>query len=112
IRLLRINPALDHSDAVECTLEYVSLQNKPIYNALSYVWGDVNVTDTVLVNGQHFEATKNLVAALRERRKSRLSESTWIDAVCINQKSVDEKTQQVRLMRDIYCAAQKTLVWL
>ncbi|KAK0127303.1 hypothetical protein ONS96_006852 [Cadophora gregata f. sp. sojae] len=112
IRVLRINPASTHTDTVECTLDHVSLQNKPVFDALSYTWGDASVTERILVDGQHFEATKNLVAALREFRKAGLSEPIWIDAVCINQENVEEKLTQVRMMRDIYCAARKTLVWL
>ncbi|CZR66949.1 uncharacterized protein PAC_16848 [Phialocephala subalpina] len=35
-----------------------------------------------------------------------------VDAVYINQNCDSEKTQRVRMMRDIYCAATSTIIWL
>ncbi|KAF2112083.1 heterokaryon incompatibility protein-domain-containing protein [Lophiotrema nucula] len=56
----------------------------------------------------------------REAQRSRRSESDdeaiidyiWIDAICINQASLEERSSQVRLMDRIYRQAQKVLVWL
>jgi len=36
----------------------------------------------------------------------------WIDAICINQKDVDERNVQVRMMHHIYFRAQTVVVWL
>ena len=36
----------------------------------------------------------------------------WIDAICINQSSIPERSAQVSLMRDIYDQASLVLVWL
>ncbi|EXA32520.1 hypothetical protein FOVG_16209 [Fusarium oxysporum f. sp. pisi HDV247] len=36
----------------------------------------------------------------------------WIDAVCINQRDLAERSQQVRRMKDIYSHTMKLLVWL
>lgn len=36
----------------------------------------------------------------------------WIDAICIDEQSVEEKNQQVPLMCDIYSWASATVVWL
>jgi hypothetical protein len=36
----------------------------------------------------------------------------WIDALCINQESVSERNAQVAIMRDIYKAAKRIVVWL
>lgn len=36
----------------------------------------------------------------------------WVDAVCINQRDVDERTQQVSMMRDIYASAEQVFIWL
>jgi hypothetical protein len=36
----------------------------------------------------------------------------WADAICINQIDASEKTEQVRLMADIYERAELVLVWL
>jgi hypothetical protein len=36
----------------------------------------------------------------------------YYDTLCINQDDLDERAQQVRLMRDIYSKAYATLLWL
>ena len=36
----------------------------------------------------------------------------WIDAICINQQSNQEKNTQVPLIKDIYLAAEKVYIWL
>lgn len=36
----------------------------------------------------------------------------WIDAICINQSDADEKSQQVRMMTEIYARASLTFVWV
>lgn len=39
-------------------------------------------------------------------------QTLWIDAACINQEDVDEKSAQVAMMGRIYGAAEKVIVWL
>ncbi|KAH6718579.1 heterokaryon incompatibility protein-domain-containing protein [Leptodontidium sp. MPI-SDFR-AT-0119] len=112
IRVLSTHPPTESPDPISCSLTTVSLLEDPVYDALSYVWGDPKVTSTITVDGYPFEATKNLVAALKEIRKSSHLSLIWIDAICINQASTDEKNQQVPLMQDIYRGAQTTLLWL
>jgi hypothetical protein len=36
----------------------------------------------------------------------------WIDAICINQKDMDEKSTQVSMMGRIYSQTQKVIIWL
>lgn len=36
----------------------------------------------------------------------------WIDAICINQKDLEEKSSQISMMADIYRSAQEVHTWL
>jgi hypothetical protein len=36
----------------------------------------------------------------------------WVDAICINQKDVNERGHQVGIMRDVYSKAARVLIWL
>jgi hypothetical protein len=45
-------------------------------------------------------------------RQDGRTEPLWIDAICINQKNNEEKTAQVRKMRDIYETAVLVISWL
>jgi len=85
------------------------------YIALSYTWGDLGMTDTIFINGQPFEVTKNLHSALHQLRDSKYFATgvkLWVDAICINQKDTRERSLQVQRMRDIYSQAFNTFVWL
>lgn len=85
------------------------------YAALSYVWGDENVTKTILVNGEEREVTANLEEALRSiavRGEFGNSLKLWIDAISINQDDLEERGRQVRRMREIYGNSQTVIAWL
>jgi hypothetical protein len=97
---------------IQCELKTVSLRKPPAFNALSYVWGNAAITKPIIVDGSPFEATVNLEAALRAIRSPLRSQLIWADAVCINQKDVEEKNTQIPLMSDIYSTAADVVVWL
>ncbi|KAF7893856.1 hypothetical protein EAF00_007370 [Botryotinia globosa] len=85
------------------------------YIALSYVWGSPADKKIILVNGIEMRVTQNLHTALIELRKSNWvgrRVNLWIDALCINQDDLDEREQQVELMRDIYAMAWQVVVSL
>ncbi|KAH8588325.1 heterokaryon incompatibility protein-domain-containing protein [Bisporella sp. PMI_857] len=114
IRVLRLHPATNWDDQIECSLITLSLSDpeRPQYQALSYVWGDPQITLPIKVNGLHFEGTKNLIDALRALRFQGQERIIWIDAICINQKDIQERNQQVKKMADIYRNSSATVAWL
>jgi hypothetical protein len=117
---VRIDKA-DWNDRVTCSLEHIALtdNNEPKFVALSYVWGDPDFTHCIMVNGHSFAVTANLYAALRHLRKvsstigfDAAEFPFWIDAICINQADVDEKSLQIPRMREIYSSASQVIAWL
>lgn len=112
IRLITLLPAFLPSAAVKCTLSKASLNDTIRYKALSYVWGDPNITDVVDVNGFDFPVTTNLFSALQVLRQKYTSVSLWIDALCINQDDIPERNHQVNQMRAIYKDAEEVIAWL
>ena len=114
IRLLPRNIA-SQSREICCEISLVSLNGNPSYHALSYTWGDPNVTGHILLDGAAALAvTENLESALQHLRPSPNEEPLciWIDAISIDQQNNDEKSWQVGMMRDIYKDAKDVLVWL
>ncbi|KAE9375052.1 hypothetical protein N431DRAFT_373084 [Stipitochalara longipes BDJ] len=110
-RLIRLLPAEDLED-IQLVIECVELDNCARYQALSYCWGDPLVKTTIRCDGATLHVTKNLKSALlylRHRTEERL---LWIDAVSINQEDLQEQSQQVGIMRDIYRNASETIIWL
>jgi hypothetical protein len=56
--------------------------------------------------------TRNLDNALRHLRHSNKSRLIWIDALCINQNNISEKSIQVSNMGNVYRLAKTTISWL
>lgn len=119
IRLITILPE-DLNDEIKCSIHHASLMTCPSYHALSYVWGDGSSghhqKTTLQLDGVEISATKNLLDALRQLRHSIAGGGeqlcVWIDALCINQADVAERSQQVSMMRDIYSSAERVIIWL
>ena len=111
IRRLRLL-AGEFDDSLRGALEIVSLDGAPQYEALSYVWGQELASAPMLVSNTELPITANLDVALRHLRMCNEERVLWVDAVCINQNDLDEKAQQVRMMRRIYYLAPTVRVWL
>jgi hypothetical protein len=111
-RLIRVLPAM--MSVIQCEIFHVSLDDPdlPPYLALSYAWGDAGDTEKIELEGTPFSVTVSLhdaLDALRERDETVL---VWADALCINQQNKYERTQQVRLMTDVYSKATSVAIWL
>jgi hypothetical protein len=112
IRLLILDPAAAFDDTIECHLETHELSPNLTYNALSYVWGDATDTKDITVAGQVWPVTVNLESALRHFRNRSEKCVLWVDALCINQANLAERSIQVQQMTWVYFRASRVLVWL
>ncbi|KAK3360686.1 heterokaryon incompatibility protein-domain-containing protein [Lasiosphaeria hispida] len=99
-------------EPIRCSLHIVSLHHDPKYEALSYVWGSQHSNTSIELNGQPFQVTPNLHAALKRLRLFDSQRTLWVDAVCINQADNAEKAAQVAMMSDIYATTSGALLWL
>jgi hypothetical protein len=108
IRVVSLQPRRSTGSTVkiECTLSHVAFGDMPKYDALSYTWGDGAVKRTIFLNEIRVEVGENLAAALVNIRGLELAgekpRTLWIDAICINQSDLAERSRQVRLMPLIY----------
>ena len=127
IRLVSFKKGQGDSSPFELQLDHFEAPKAPSYIALSYVWGDPKNSHPVNVNSRNFNVTQNLYEALLhiyelssifEEGLSRRSESgqadlfLWVDALCINQRDIDEKSKQVPKMTGIFSSAYTVLIWL
>ncbi|PNP74183.1 hypothetical protein FNYG_12232 [Fusarium nygamai] len=98
---------------ISCKLETLNLLEDNIdYEALSYAWGSSEDQATIAVNKTTLQITQNLKDSLTYLRHDSKPRSLWIDAICINQSDVDERSSQVRLMGRIYSSASCVISWL
>ncbi|KAF5868701.1 putative heterokaryon incompatibility protein [Botrytis fragariae] len=111
VRLVTLLPG-GLSEDIYCTLTTVSLIDKPFYEALSYVWGNLTNKCDINLQSLSFPVTTNLESALRYLRYRDLPRVLWIDAICINQEDIPERNSQVKYMGTIYSKSSIVLAWL
>ncbi|KAF2834440.1 heterokaryon incompatibility, partial [Patellaria atrata CBS 101060] len=92
-----------------CELKISRSSAQPPYIVLSYTWGDPNVTENKYLDSKELHVTTKLRLVLSHLRQDEGDLLLWIDALCINQKDVREKTSQVAMMREIYSEATKVV---
>ncbi|KAK3048906.1 hypothetical protein LTR09_009801 [Extremus antarcticus] len=119
IRLLR--PSIRDDGSVACEMQTFTLQplhplSAPSYAALSYSWGDSPADQIVHISTSRATdiaaLSEDLSAALANVSRVNSSGWPWVDALCINQASNAEKSDQVKKMKTIYGRANVVFVWL
>lgn len=133
IRLLNIEPAGSFEDPIRCSIfhtrlpqclcvfEHIRPQKCPVcqylpkipkYEAISYTWGDPTTEQEISLNGKMLFVTTNCLQVLRRLRLSDQLRLVWIDAICIDQSTLQERNHQIRLMSRIYRAASNVVIYL
>lgn len=118
IRVLQLNPRSVDGAVISGSLILRRLYEKePRYISLSYSWGrnldgDATLTRTVLLDGCEFPVAENLYDFLFQIAASGKILPLWIDAVCINQNDMEERSKQVSIMASIYQKAANLVIWL
>ncbi|KAH8781806.1 heterokaryon incompatibility protein-domain-containing protein [Hyaloscypha sp. PMI_1271] len=124
------------SGDIEIEIIRVPSSAPPAYEALSYVWGSPERTHEVTVKTSskkcfprrsrrgrflsgrskfelsHLAISRNLFIALQHLSFTKKPRLLWIDAICINQDDVAERSEQVKKMASIYGSAQLVILWL
>jgi len=113
IRLLALQPGTGDDDLqgelllhdLECTLDKQ-------YAALSYVWGKATFSDAVFIGNARLPITPNSGRCLRALRSANAVRTVWMDAICVNQRDLEERGLQVSMMDKVYSMAPTVLIWL
>ncbi|KAG5656890.1 hypothetical protein KAF25_011059 [Fusarium avenaceum] len=105
LRLVSVRPT------IRLEIEHVSLDSNPVYNALSYTWGEPIFSHRININDYFLTVTPSLHDCL-EHFEQYIGAKIWIDALCINQMDDEEKSRQVQAMDCVYRQAAKVLIWL
>ncbi|KAL5590981.1 hypothetical protein FOBRF1_014538 [Fusarium oxysporum] len=135
IRVLRLYKG-HFGDCLHGEFETISLQNQDAgpeepelissdgmehptpYEAVSYTWAKGNgkrEKDHAIFIGSRWDIlpiTENCFDALQNCRLDDQDRRLWVDAICINQSNISERTHQVGMMRYIYSTASRVLIYL
>ena len=128
IRLLEITSHLPGSAKFIGKLHNTDLEqtNHLPYFALSYTWLLPDIADdavtrpvapAIILDEQSLEIGSNLYDFLEQKlalpdEPDEPNDLIWIDAVCINQDDMAERSSQVAFMRRIYQLATGVVIWL
>lgn len=117
-RLACLYASQDSSDPLHLDLETYRHSHAPDYETASYVWGgeagDSAPRCPVFI-GEYWDVflqTSNCCELFRFARPTRGVRLMWVDAVCINQENLAERSIQVAMMRRIYSDCLQCLVYL
>ena len=116
-RVFKLHPASNLSDTIHGSLKNCSVRpnasREEEFEALSYAWGDNTSSSKIeLDNNSYLPISANLESFLRYRRQPDQSVTLWIDAICINQHDLRERSSQVQAMWKIYLLASRLSIWL
>ena len=117
-RLACLTACTDGDSPVHLMLETYTDDSYPEYEAVSYTWGgeedDTRPRRAVFI-GPYWDVlpqTENCWQMLRFLRPSRGIRLVWVDAICINQRSTEERGDQVSKMERIYKRCMRTVLYL
>ena len=129
IRVLTLLPgAWDEPLRGVITIMPFAAKSSHAYDALSYVWGSTDDPASMLVRTELHSLNsvqcdtrddfaflvigKNLSIALPYLRYPDKSRTLWINAICINQNDLTERSSQVQRMHIIFARASRVIMWL
>lgn len=115
IRLLQLLPGSRRSQ-IDVSIETVSFgpRDRPGFEALSYTWGPEGDHGSVHVVGTSgsISVRQNLLEALYSLRLPNQPRCLWIDAICIDQNNLAERSEQVNVMARMYARAARVIAWI
>ncbi|KAK0510036.1 hypothetical protein JMJ35_007430 [Cladonia borealis] len=116
---------------LSCVLETFSLDACPSYRCLSYTWGPALISDAesgettdtarfeLIVRAEGtagvlliHENLSDFLCELSDSSSSGSKQYMWVDAICIDQDNLKDRSSQVSMMDSIYSGADKVIVWL
>ncbi|KAH6675170.1 heterokaryon incompatibility protein-domain-containing protein [Halenospora varia] len=113
IRLLGYPNTSDSNDITFHMDEKLLEDASGAFIAVSYYWGNEQPTEHLPLSPRlYLEVTRTVHSLLRHIAGVASGFPLWVDAICINQADLAEKSSQVGMMKDIYAAAKCVIVWL
>jgi hypothetical protein len=136
LKLAVIEPSSDPDTPVRVTTNIFDIEKAPLYEALSYAWGDsrkvISYTRTdgppyaestgggasapvmvpILLNGNTVHIRKTLHQALLALRQRETKTTIWIDALCTNPVEIQKRAEWSLQLKEIYKRAREVVIWL
>jgi WD40 repeat protein len=114
IRVLNVHPGAQNDENIILSFDKIQLSSntEPDFEAVSYRWGSDKGQHQISLDGKVFFITPSQRDMILDLRYTHSVRRLWIDALCIDQKNIPERSHQVQHMRKIYSLARSVCVWL
>ena len=115
IRILLLQPPHpDNPSRLDGKLIWANLasDSRPEYETISYHWQPSHERASIYLDGDRLEVPHAAYVALRRMRLQDRPRALWLDAICINQADVAERSRQVSMMHKIYAGGVRNLIYL
>lgn len=113
IKILHLHLSKHGSDELGCFFSIGSFDNPNIiFEALSYVWASYDQDHVLRIGDAVVTFTNNIAHVLQQFRLSHAEHIMWVDAICIHQSDLAERSAQVALTGAIYHQADSGEIWL
>jgi len=111
-----ISPQKDFQIRIKLHIVELTKENEHEFEAVSYVWGSTDDHLDIWIETesgpQSLKITRNLYDCLMHICYESHPCILWIDAICIDQQNIPERSSQVRRMADIFSWSKRVVVWL
>ena len=115
IRILILEPG-EKKEPLSGRLEFVHADCAGSYEPISYVWGPPDLNHEIFISfggvKRPIKLTSSLYEGLKRIRLRYSKRRVWADQICINQRNLIERRQQIQFMNRIFKNADHVLVWL
>lgn len=102
IRLLEVLDIVADDDNntkfnIKCEISPWPVESCPPYIAISYTWGNPALLTFITINGRQMQVRHNCEYVLRQAWSYSGGDRLyiWVDAICIDQKNIEEKSDQI-----------------
>ncbi|CAH0018148.1 unnamed protein product [Clonostachys rhizophaga] len=111
-RLFTLSPSDDIDSPIEGSIQRTDFNDATPFEVLSYVRESSKLMNLIYIDQEAVLVPANVGAALRRLRYHNEPRHLWVDFICVDQRSLSERSFYIRFMKTILRKCVRVLVWL
>ncbi|CAI6016250.1 unnamed protein product [Clonostachys chloroleuca] len=111
-RLFTLSPSGDKDSPIEGSIQRTNFNDAAPFEVLSYVRESSKLMNLIYIDQEAVLVPANVGAALRRLRYHNEPRHLWVDFICVDQRSLSERSFYIRFMKTILRKCVRVLVWL
>ncbi|CAH0044080.1 unnamed protein product [Clonostachys solani] len=111
-RLFTLSPSDNKDSPIEGSIRRTNFSDVTSFEVLSYARERSKPTNVIYIDQEVLLVPANVGAALRGLRYHHKPRHLWVDFICVDQRSLSERSFYIRFMKTILTKCVRVLVWL